>query len=156
MLGAGAFGPARNAYNRTGGAGDGPNNERPNAGEMYVVFGGPDLPPVIDLWASLGDAMVMYGADGGGLSPDRLGEEIVPADVNGDGVMDLLVGAYRADGPDNSRDDAGETYVVFGSAGLRSRVIDMATPPDDVVIIYGSAAGAISGDENTRCPSPRA
>ena len=146
IVGAGAFGTARNAYNRTGGAGDGPNNERPNAGEMYVVFGGPDLPPVIDLWASLGDAMVMYGADGGGPSPDRLGEEVVPADVNGDGVMDLLVGAYRADGPDNSRDDAGETYVVFGSAGLRSRVIDMATPPDDVVIIYGSAAGAISGD----------
>lgn len=146
IVGAGAFGTARNAYNRTGGAGDGPNNERPNAGEMYVVFGGPDLPSAVDLSASLGDAMVMYGADGGDPSPDRLGEEIVSADVNGDGVMDLLVGAYRADGPDNSRPDGGETYVVFGSAGLRSRVIDMATPPDDVVVIYGSAAGAISGD----------
>lgn len=146
VVGVGAFGTARNAYNRTGGAGDGPNNERQNAGEMYIVFGGPELPAAVDLSSSLGDAMVMYGADGGDSSPDRLGEEIVAADVNGDGVMDLLVGAYRADGPDNSRPDGGETYVVFGSAGLRSRVIDMATPPDDVVIIYGSEANAISGD----------
>ncbi|NKB71187.1 MAG: T9SS type A sorting domain-containing protein [Candidatus Latescibacteria bacterium] len=146
VVGAGAYNTARNAYNRIGGAGDGPNNERPNAGEMYVVFGGPALPLELDLSAGLGDAMVMYGADGGGDSPDRLGEELVAADVNGDGTMDLLVGAYRADGPGNSRPDAGETYIVFGAASLRSRVIDMATPPDDVVVIYGSEAGAISGD----------
>ena len=146
IAGAGAFGTARNAYERTGGAGDGPENDRPNAGELYVVFGGPALPPQIDLATSLGDAMVMYGADGGGASPDRLGEEIVPADVNGDGITDLLVGAYRADGPRNSRFDGGEAYVVFGAPDLRGRVIDMATRPEDVVVIYGSTAQAIAGD----------
>ena len=146
IAGAAAFGTLRNAYEPTGGAGDGPDNDRLNAGELYVVFGGPDLPAEVDLSASLGDAMVMYGASGGGSSPDRLGEEIVPADVNGDGVMDLLVGAYRADGPGDTRDDAGEIYIVFGSGSLRNRVIDMETPPDDVVIIYGSSRGAIAGD----------
>ena len=36
-IGAAAFGTLRNAYQRTGGAGDGPENQRQNAGEMYVV-----------------------------------------------------------------------------------------------------------------------
>ena len=143
VAGAAAFGTLRNVYNRTGGAGDGPNNDRPEAGEMWVVFGGPNLPAVIDLAVNPADAMVMYGASGGGRSPDRLGEEIVGADVNGDGIMDLIVGAYRADGPGDTRDDAGDSYIVFGSPSLRGRVIDMAEPPSDVVVIYGAMDGAI-------------
>ena len=43
-IGAAAFGTLRNAYHRTGGAGDGPENQRENAGEMYVVYGGPQRP----------------------------------------------------------------------------------------------------------------
>jgi hypothetical protein len=146
VAGAAAFGTLRNAYDHAGGAGDGPNNERHEAGELWVVFGAVDLPAVIDLAAPPADAMVMYGADGGGPSPDRLGEEIVAADVNGDGIMDLIVGAYRADGPDNSRADAGDSYIVLGSPDLRGRVIDMADAPDDVISIYGATEGAISGD----------
>ncbi len=150
VIGAGAFGTLRNGYDPTGGAGDGPGNLRPQAGELYVVFGGPNRSRRIDLAASLDGSgepiLIMYGADGGADSPDRLGEEIVTADINGDGIGDMLVGAYRADGPANSRRDAGETYVVFGSPALRGRVIDMSDPPDDVIIIYGASDGAISGD----------
>jgi len=150
VVGAGAYGTLRNAYDGTGGAGDGPDNLRPQAGEMYVVFGNATRGRRVDLEASVAgtgeQVMVMYGADGGGNSPDRLGEEIVTADIDGDGIDDLLVGAYRADGPDNSRRDAGDTYVVFGSPSLRGRVIDMADPPTDVIIIYGAMEGAISGD----------
>jgi len=150
VVGAGAYGTLRNAYDATGGAGDGPDNLRPQAGEMYVVFGNATRGRRVDLKASVAgtgeQVMVMYGADGGGNSPDRLGEEIVTADIDGDGMGDLLVGAYRADGPDNSRRDAGDTYVVFGSPSLRGRVIDMADPPTDVIIIYGAMEGAISGD----------
>lgn len=150
VVGAGAYGTLRNAYDGTGGAGDGPDNLRPQAGEMYVVFGNATRGRRVDLKASVAgtgeQVMVMYGADGGGNSPDRLGEEIVTADIDGDGMGDLLVGAYRADGPDNSRRDAGDTYVVFGSPSLRGRVIDMADPPTDVIIIYGAMEGAISGD----------
>ena len=52
---------------------------------------------------------VLRGMDGG----DRLGTSVSSAgDVNGDGIDDILVGAYAAD--PNSVSDAGETYVVFG------------------------------------------
>ena len=146
VAGAGAFGTLRNAFDRRGGAGDGPNNDRPEAGELWVVFGAAQLPAAIDLANPPADAMVFYGASGGGDSPDRLGEEIVAADVNGDGRMDLIVGAYRADGPDDSRDDAGDTYIVYGSPTLRGRVLDAEDLPADVVVIYGAVAGAISGD----------
>jgi hypothetical protein len=52
--------------------------------------------------------------DGNVSSPDRLGEELLTADVNGDAFADLLIGAYRADGPDNDRNTAGEAYIVSG------------------------------------------
>jgi len=144
-IGAAAFGTLRNAYDRVGGAGDGPDNSRLNAGEVYVVFGRADLPRTIDL-RSAPDLLVLYGADGGSDSPDRLGEEIVCADINGDGLDDLLLGAYRADGPDNSRPDAGEVYVVYGARDLSGQVFDMAQPPAGTTIIYGSSAQAITGD----------
>ncbi|MBT3342526.1 MAG: hypothetical protein HN712_17190 [Gemmatimonadetes bacterium] len=152
IIGAGAFGTLRNAYDRDGGAGDGPGNSRTQAGDLYVVFGSDRRSRRVDLAASLDPSrdgepiMVMYGADGGSSSPDRLGEEIATADINGDGIADLLVGAYRADGPGNTRRDAGETYVVFGAASLRGRIIDMAVPPEDVIIIYGAVGDAIAGD----------
>jgi len=150
VIGAGAYGTLRNAYDATGGAGDGPDNLRPQAGELYVIFGhgtrGRRIEMASALQGSGESVLVMYGADGGADSPDRLGEEFVTADINGDGLADLLVGAYRADGPGNSRRDAGDTYVVYGASDLRDRVIDMADPPSDVMIIYGATVGAISGD----------
>jgi hypothetical protein len=75
-----------------------------------------------------------------------MGEEIVSADINGDGFDDLMLGAYRADGPDNSRPDAGDTYVVYGAADLRGQVLDMTQPPAGTTIIYGATNRAISGD----------
>lgn len=146
VAGAAAYGTLRNAYDRVGGAGDGPLNDRPQSGELWVVFGRRDLPAAIDLATEPGDAAVVYGGIGDGNSPDRLGEEIVTLDVNGDGIMDIVIGAYRADGPDDSRPDAGDTYIVFGSPGLRGRAIDTADDPEDVVVIYGAMEGAISGD----------
>ena len=138
-IGAAAFGTLRNAYHRTGGAGDGPENQRENAGEMYVVYGGPQRPSVIDLAGDPpADLTVIYGADGGGGSPDRLGEEIVLADIDGNGIQDLFIGAYRADGPGNSRADAGEVYVVYGGPQRRGQRLDMAAPPADITVIYGA------------------
>ena len=89
---------------------------------------------------------MIYGADGGGDSPDRLGEEFVLADVDGDGVQDLFIGAYRADGPGNRRAEAGEAYVVYGGPRLRGQRLDMAAPPVDVTVIHGARPHAITGD----------
>ena len=144
-MGAAALGTLRNAYDRTGGAGDGPDNSRENAGDVYVFFGRADRPAAIDL-RSESEVLTIYGADGGGSSPDRMGEEIVAADINGDGRADLMLGAYRADGPDNSRPDAGDTYVVYGAVDLRGKVLDMAQPPAGTTVVYGSSDRAISGD----------
>ncbi len=129
-------------------AGDGPRNQRENAGEMYVVYGGPRRPPAIDLAGDPpADLTIVYGADGGDDdSPDRLGEEIVLADIDGDGIQDLLIGAYRADGPGNTRPDAGEVYVVYGGPRRRGQRLDMAAPTQEMTVIYGARPKAITGD----------
>jgi hypothetical protein len=46
---------------------------------------------------------------------DQSGSSVASAgDVNGDGIDDLIIGAYRAD-PNGSY--SGASYVVFGKAG---------------------------------------
>ena len=83
-----------------------------NAGESYVVFGKADTAPVIlaDVVAGTGGFVIngIDPSDLSGLSVSGAG------DVNGDGLADLIVGAYRADPDGNS--NAGESYVVFGKA----------------------------------------
>lgn len=53
--------------------------------------------------------VTFYGADAG----DQAGS-IISGDFNGDGVVDVAVGAGSADGPDNSRTGAGEVYIFHG------------------------------------------
>ena len=66
----------------------------------------------IDLATGAPDA-TLFGADAGDFLADRF--SLATADLNGDGRDDLLVGAPLADGPDNSRTNAGEAYVIFGA-----------------------------------------
>ncbi|OJA03102.1 hypothetical protein BGC33_01685, partial [Bathymodiolus thermophilus thioautotrophic gill symbiont] len=66
-------------------------------------------------------------------------------DVNGDGLDDLIVGAYQAD--PNSKNKAGKSYVVFGKTD--TKVIDLT----DVSAGNGVVAHAIdfqgNGESNT-------
>ncbi|MGI9455353.1 MAG: integrin alpha, partial [Aeoliella sp.] len=65
---------------------------------------------------------VINGIDAG----DRSGQSVSGAgDFNGDGVKDVIVGAYSAD--PNGVDSAGESYVVFGSATGLSATLDLST-----------------------------
>ncbi|HEU5321855.1 MAG TPA: hypothetical protein VFX28_13700 [Methylomirabilota bacterium] len=64
---------------------------------------------------------------------------LVSGDFNGDGVADILLGARFGDGPDNSRQDAGEAYVVFGSEELDAAV-DVGQGEQDVSL-WGAAPG---------------
>jgi FG-GAP repeat len=88
------------------------------AGESYVVFGGVGVGAsgsisLSDLDGSNG--FVLNGID----SFDNSGYSVSSAgDVNGDGVDDLIIGAYRAD--PNGNGDAGESYVVFGGVNVGS------------------------------------
>ncbi len=88
------------------------------AGESYVVFGKASSTPV-DLAALEDGGFRIDGIDAG----DRSGLSVSGAgDVDGDGLADLIVGAYGADPGGDS--DAGETYVVFGKTG--SAPVDLA------------------------------
>ncbi|MCC1494328.1 FG-GAP-like repeat-containing protein [Cognatishimia sp. F0-27] len=84
-----------------------------DAGDAFVVFGTTD-----DVGASL-SLSALDGTNGfriGGVdADDQFGFSVSAAgDVNGDGIADLMVGAYGADPSGLNR--AGETYIIFGSS----------------------------------------
>jgi hypothetical protein len=82
---------------------------RPEAGEVYLLYGNSGYPRhhVIDLSLAPPDAIIVGGAEG-----DHLGWAASAADLNGDGIEDIALGAPHAD-PDG-RGDAGKTYVIYG------------------------------------------
>src|SRR5262249_33397758 len=102
---------------------DGPAGDRTDTGAIYIIFGGQTLPPIVDL-ANPGSLRmsVIHGIDPG----DHLGSTIVVADVDRDGLDDILAagglargssqieGSFLAggDGPNNDRPDAGEAYLL--------------------------------------------
>jgi hypothetical protein len=128
---------------------DGPGDERPDAGETHVLLGARSWPATIDLAADPPTA-IAFGAD----MEDLAAFSLATADVNGDGVHDLLIGAFWADGPGNTRADAGEGYLVFGSPSWPA-VIDLANGGRDVTFLGAEAgdwlteavaAGDVNGD----------
>jgi len=88
---------------------------RTYAGESYVIFGGAGVGAGGTLELSSLDGtngFVLNGID----ANDQSGRSVsIAGDMNGDGVDDLIIGAYRADPNVNS---SGESYVVFGGAGV--------------------------------------
>ena len=93
------------------------------------------FPAQIDL-SSLdgGNGVIFFGE----ATDDRSGYSVSAAgDVNGDGIDDLIIGAYSAD-PSGSY--SGRAYVVFGSAGG-------VTSPFKLSILDGSNGFAIDGED---------
>ena len=81
-------------------------------GESYVIFGGVDVGSNGSLELSELDStngFVIRGIDEG----DRTGISVSNAgDINGDGLDDLIIGASGGD--PNGKENAGESYVIFG------------------------------------------
>jgi len=119
---------------------DGPDGTRSNCGAVYIVLGRPgQRPPLVrDLSAEKPD-VVIYGAD----ADDQLGLSLAAGDVNGDGVADVVIGAPFADGPNNTRPNVGEVYVLFGGSSIAATPTrDLRSLPADVTIIgWGGPAG---------------
>jgi Ca2+-binding RTX toxin-like protein len=89
------------------------------AGETYVIFGKRSaFSKVIELSTLNGtNGFKLVGVDTG----DRSGHSVSSAgDVNGDGINDLLIGAWGADS------FAGESYVVFGKATGFGATLDLS------------------------------
>ena len=82
------------------------------AGESYVVFGGSNVGSSgsLDLSTLNGsNGFLIQGIDlTTGYSVSNAG------DINNDGVDDIIVGAYNADG---NGDASGQSYVIFGNSG---------------------------------------
>ena len=114
-----------------------------NAGQSYVVFGsnngfaaGLNLS---DLNGSNGFAINGIAAD------DQSGRSVSSAgDVNGDGIDDLIIGAFLAD--PNGIGVAGQSYVVFGSnSGFAEGLNLWDLDGSNGFAINGIAAGDQSG-----------
>ncbi|UCE19119.1 MAG: FG-GAP repeat protein [Gemmatimonadota bacterium] len=64
---------------------------------------------------------------------DGLGRAVASGDINGDGLDDIIIGAFRADPAGG--EDAGETYVIYGSTDFPiDHTIDLNSVPADVTV----------------------
>ncbi len=119
-----------------------PNNNS-NAGASYVVFGSANgFNPNVELSALDGNnGFVIAGVNQGDLSGFSVSSA---GDVNGDGIDDLIIGARNADPNNNS--NAGESYVVFGSANGFNNQLDLSTlNGNNGFVIEGVNSGDLSG-----------
>jgi hypothetical protein len=128
--------------------GDGPQEQRQDAGELYIIFGRDKLPPQLDL-ASAQANVTVHGA----AANDQLGYDAILADLNRDGRDDLVLGAPYARRPDSAA-NSGIVYVIFGAAEMNS-VIDLSEATAHVILLgadssdyFGDslAAGDVNGD----------
>ncbi|MCG3199028.1 MAG: hypothetical protein GHCLOJNM_03536 [bacterium] len=124
---------------------------RPNAGEVFVVYGSDTLPnSTIEL------VQVPGVVDGtrfqGRAATDRLGASVSGCDFNGDGKSDLLLGAETADTP--GADGVGVAYTIRSDPGIRGSTFDLSVFVPDIEILgdnsseqFGSCTEA-GGDLN--------
>lgn len=115
----------------TAGGADGPPwSYRDNGGEAYLLYGRPRSAwePFYDLRSDYD--LIAYGADGfadgvGAYHQDEMGWACAMADIDGNGRDEIILSSTFADGPLNTRTDAGEVYIVFDP----DSTVSMAQPP---------------------------
>src|SRR3990172_2863276 len=98
----------------------------------FTVFRSEALTPTIDLDSTSAD-LTVYGDDTCNFS----GASVAAGDINGDGIDDLIIGAYWATPPGGN--NAGETYVIYGGDSLPA-TIDLDSTSADLTV-YGDDAG---------------
>jgi len=131
--------------------GDGPGGERKDSGEVHVVFGGPGLGSdthTLDLRNFAGFSIYGRAAE------NFAGFSLTTADTNGDKADDMVIGAFWSGGPNSDRTQAGEVYVILGSA-QKTGIVDLASSAPDMAVLGAEpydrlgetvAAGDADGD----------
>jgi hypothetical protein len=112
-----------------------------DAGKSYVVFGkaNTDAINLSNIVTGTG-GFVINGENAG----DKSGYSVSSAgDVNGDGLDDLIVGAYYADSAGKA--DIGKSFVVFGKADTTTVNLSNITSGTGGFVINGENAGDKSG-----------
>ncbi len=114
-------------------------NGRIYAGEVFVVYGDPDLPQIINLATPIWAGIRILGSR----DNDTFGTACFSADVTNDGVADIIAGAPQA--AVFTRNAAGVGYVIPGGATLPDTIdtLDENGPP--MTKILGAASGALNG-----------
>jgi hypothetical protein len=116
-------------------------------GAVYIFRGGRKLSGLIDFNTRLPDAEIVGNAFGSGA-----GASLLAADINGDGIDDLIIGAPAASFPNRLR--AGAVEIFFGRKDFPGK-IDLRSRPADVLIAGEAvddklgavmATGDINGD----------
>ena len=118
-------------------------------GKTHVIYGSsyPSPPYTIDLNTQSAN-ITIYADD----RRDWLGNTVASGDINGDGYMDIIIGARYAD--PGGRSNTGETYVVFGrSFPSPAYTIDLDSQPADITVfgddaLDESGCAVASGDVN--------
>ncbi len=125
------------------GAYGGDPNGLGRAGESYIVFGkNTGFAASLNLSALNGtNGFVINGID----ANDYSGRSVSSAgDVNGDGIDDLIIGAYKAD--PNGQSNAGESYIVFGKSTGFAASLNLSTlNGTNGFVIHGIDASDASG-----------
>ncbi|MCK5560479.1 MAG: FG-GAP repeat protein, partial [Thermoplasmata archaeon] len=106
--------------------------------------GSPRSPYIIDLNTTTAyphQNITIYGLD----SEDNAGYSVASGDVNNDGRDDIIIGAYHANGPGDTKIDCGKVYVLFSDNTLNGTI--SASQAD--MIIYGAESGDSIGDSIT-------
>ncbi|PUE10577.1 putative Ig domain-containing protein [Limnohabitans sp. T6-20] len=117
-----------------------PASSRYDAGRSYVVFGKASTTAVqlANVSAGIGGYAI-----NGHTSLDFSGRWLSSAgDVNGDGLADFIVGAYKADA--GSVLDVGRSYVVYGKTASNT-AIELSALGTGGLVINGTVASDYSG-----------
>ncbi len=109
---------------------------RVNAGEVYVIYGSPQVHGGIFLDDSFTGPRLRGATD-----LNQFGESLAVGDFNGDHIADLAVGASWA--APAGRTEAGTVYLFYGQAGAFASV-DLASQAAPLQIL-GAAAGDRAG-----------